>query len=95
MMSWIVVGAIILAIALGYKTRINIGLFAIAFAYLIGCFAMGMSPKEVINLWPLKIFFIIFSASLFYSFAIINGTLNWAMQYFKCKLTNLYGITMC
>ncbi len=76
MMSLIVVGAIVLAIALGYKTRINIGLFAIAFAYLIGCFGMGLSPKEVINLWPLKIFFIIFSVSLFYSFAIINGTLE-------------------
>lgn len=76
MMSLIVVGAIVLAIALGYRTRINIGLFAIAFAYLIGCFGMGLSPKEVISLWPLKIFFIIFSVSLFYSFAIINGTLE-------------------
>lgn len=76
MMSLVVVGAIVLAIVLGYKTRINIGLFAIAFAYLIGCFGMGLSPKEVIGFWPLKIFFIIFSVSLFYSFAIINGTLE-------------------
>ena len=76
MMSLLVVGAIVVSIALGYKTRINIGFFAIAFAYLIGCFALGMSPKQVINLWPLKIFFIIFSVSLFYSFAIINGTLE-------------------
>ena len=47
MMSLIVVGAIVLAIALGYKTRINIGLFAIAFAYLIGCFGCGWlaSPR--------------------------------------------------
>lgn len=76
MMSIIVVAAIVVAVALGYKTKINIGLFAIAFAYLIGCFGMGLSPSDVINMWPLKIFFIIFSVCLFYSFATVNGTLE-------------------
>ncbi|MCJ0973991.1 SLC13 family permease [Pseudomonas sp. PS1] len=76
MMSLLVVAAIVAAVALGYRTKINIGLFAIAFAYLIGCFAMGLSPSEVIGMWPLKIFFIIFSVCLFYSFATVNGTLE-------------------
>lgn len=76
MMSIIVVAAIVVAVALGYKTKINIGLFAIAFAYLIGCFGMGLSPSDVIGMWPLKIFFIIFSVCLFYSFATVNGTLE-------------------
>lgn len=76
MMSLLVVAAIVAAVALGYRTKINIGLFAIAFAYLIGCFAMGLSPSEIIGMWPLKIFFIIFSVCLFYSFATVNGTLE-------------------
>ena len=76
MMSLLVIAAIVISIALGYKTKINIGLFAIAFAYLIGCFAMGLSPSDVIMMWPLKMFFIIFSVCLFYSFAIVNGTLE-------------------
>ena len=76
MMSMLVVAAIVAAVALGYTTKINIGLFAIAFAYLIGCFGMGLSPSEVIGMWPLKIFFIIFSVCLFYSFATVNGTLE-------------------
>ena len=76
MMSMLVVAAIVAAVALGYKTKINIGLFAIAFAYLIGCFGMGLSPSEVIGMWPLKIFFVIFSVCLFYSFATVNGTLE-------------------
>jgi di/tricarboxylate transporter len=75
-MSLIVICSIVVAIALGYTTRLNIGLFAIAFAYLIGCFAMGLSPGEVIAMWPLKIFFVIFSVCLFYSFATVNGTLE-------------------
>lgn len=75
-MSLLVVSAIILAIALGYITRVNIGLFAIAFAYLIGAFAMDMRPGDIIGLWPLRIFFVIFAVCLFYSFAMINGTLE-------------------
>ncbi len=87
MMSLLVVGAIIVSIILGYRTRINIGLFAIAFAYLIGCFGLGLSPKEVIAMWPLKIFFIIFSVCLFYSFAIVNGTLEKLAEHlmYRCR----------
>lgn len=87
MMSLLVVAAIVVAVALGYKTKINIGLFAIAFAYLIGCFGMGLSPSEVISLWPLKIFFIIFSVCLFYSFATVNGTLEKLAEHliYQCR----------
>lgn len=76
MTSLIIIAAIVAAIVLGYKTKINIGLFAIAFAYIIGSFVLGLSPSEVISMWPLKMFFIIFSVCLFYSFAIVNGTLE-------------------
>ncbi len=87
MMSLLVVAAIVVAVALGYKTKINIGLFAITFAYLIGCFGMGLSPSEVISLWPLKIFFIIFSVCLFYSFATVNGTLEKLAEHliYQCR----------
>ncbi|HIZ49912.1 MAG TPA: SLC13 family permease [Candidatus Pseudomonas excrementavium] len=87
MTSFIVVAAIVAAIALGYKTRINIGLFAIAFAYLIGCFVMDLSPSEVIGMWPLKMFFIIFAVCLFYSFAIVNGTLEKLSEHllYRCR----------
>ncbi|MDH2434684.1 SLC13 family permease [Pokkaliibacter sp. MBI-7] len=87
MMSLIVVAAIVLAIVLGYRTRINIGLYAIAFSYLIGCFVMGLKPDEIIKMWPLKIFFIIFSVSLFYSFATINGTLERLAEHlmYRCR----------
>lgn len=87
MMSLLVVAAIVVAVAFGYKTKINIGLFAIAFAYLIGCFGMGLSPSEVISMWPLKIFFIIFAVCLFYSFATVNGTLEKLAEHliYRCR----------
>ena len=39
MMSAVIVASIAIAVILGYKTKINTGLFCFAFAYIIGCFA--------------------------------------------------------
>lgn len=76
MISVYVIAAILLAIALGYKSKINTGFFAIAFAYLLGCFVLNLKPAEVIRMWPMGIFFVIAMVSLFYNFALINGTLE-------------------
>ncbi|MDR0440214.1 MAG: SLC13 family permease [Candidatus Accumulibacter sp.] len=76
MMSLIVVGAIALSIALGYRTKVNTGFFAIAFAYIIGCFVLDIKASDVVKMWPISIFFVIFSVSLFYNFALVNGTLE-------------------
>ena len=76
MLSAAIIFAIALAIFLGYKTKINTGLFCIVFAYIIGCFVMGLKPKQVIGYWPTSTMFVILSVSLFYNFAAINGTLE-------------------
>lgn len=76
MLSAVIVGSIALAVVLGYKTKINTGLFCIVFAYLIGCFALGLKTKELIGFWPTSTMFVILSVSLFYNFAAVNGTLE-------------------
>ena len=76
MLSVAIILAIALAIFLGYNTKINTGLFCIVFAYIIGCFVMGLKPKQVIGYWPTSTMFVILSVSLFYNFAAINGTLE-------------------
>lgn len=87
MISILIIGAIALAVAIGYKTNHNTGLFAIVFAYVIGCFFMGMKPKEVIGSWPVSTMFVIFSVSLFYNFALVNGTLEKTARYllYTCR----------
>ncbi len=57
------------------------------FAYLIGCFALGMKTKEVIAGWPVSTMFVIFSVSLFYNFALVNGTLEKTARYllYACR----------
>lgn len=86
-MTALMLMALALSISLGYKTKINIGFFTIAFAYLIGCFGMGLKPSEVIELWPVKIFFIILSVTLFYNFALANGALEKLASHllYKCR----------
>lgn len=76
MISLIIGIALVLSIVIGRKAKINIGLLAISFAYIIGCFILKISPSKVIALWPMSIFFVILAISLFFSFAIVNGTLG-------------------
>ena len=76
MLGILIVAAIVLAVYLGYKTKINTGFFCIVFAYLIGCFAVGLKTKDVIGMWPTSTMFVIISVSLFYNFAALNGTLE-------------------
>lgn len=81
MISLIVVLTIIISIALGYKLKINTGFFAMGFAYIIGCFILDLKPAQVIAMWPVRIFYTIFAVSLFYNFAMVNGTLEKLSQH--------------
>lgn len=87
MLSILIIAAIAISVAIGYKTKFNTGLFAIVFAYVIGCFALGMKPKAVISEWPVSTMFVIFSVSLFYNFALVNGTLEKTARYllYACR----------
>ena len=68
--------SLVVAIVIGTKLKINIGLIAIVFAYIFGVFFMGESVGVVIDLWPVRLFFQLFTITLFYAFAIQNGTLE-------------------
>lgn len=81
MANILILCAIILAIALGYRTKINTGFFGIVFAYIIGTFYLGIKPGDIIKMWPISIFFVILVISLFYNFAMTNGTLEKLAQH--------------
>ena len=81
MLSAVIIISIAVAVAIGYKTGFNTGILAIVFAYIIGCFGLGMSTKAVIAEWPVSTMFVIMSVSLFYNFALVNGTLEKTARY--------------
>ncbi len=74
--SILIILAIIISIYLGEKLDINTGLVALALAYLIGCFVLGMSINELLATFPTKLFLVIFTLALFFNFAVVNGTLE-------------------
>lgn len=71
-----VIAAIVVAIALGFVFKINVGLLAIVFSYVIGAFFMGLKTKDIILMWPTNLFWMILTITFFYGFAMSNGTLS-------------------
>lgn len=70
-------GLIVAAVIIfGTVTKTNIGLWAIFAAYVLGSFVLGINPSLIINMWPTKLFLMLFAVTFFYSFAILNGSLE-------------------
>ena len=65
MLSALIIAAIALSVAIGYKTKFNTGFFAIVFAYLFGCCAWGINTNVVLAGGRVRTIFVIFYVSLF------------------------------
>src|SRR5699024_258115 len=76
MESVLILLAIIFAVYLGNKFSVNTGVLALGFAYLIGAFVVGMTPGDILGMFPTKLFMVIFGLSMFFNFAVVNGTLD-------------------
>jgi len=77
MIILLVCGIIVVAvIVFGTITRTNIGLWAIFAAYVLGAFVLGLKPSTVLGMWPTRLFLMLFAVTFFYSFALLNGSLE-------------------
>ncbi len=68
--------AIISVILVGYFTKTNIGLWAITASYVLGVFVLDLNPRDIVALWPIKIFLMLFSVTFFYGYSVLNGSLE-------------------
>jgi di/tricarboxylate transporter len=68
--------ALILAIVLSIVTRINVGLVAIAFAWLIGVYLAGLGAGGVVEGFPASLFLTLAGVTLLFAAAEVNGTLE-------------------
>jgi len=75
-LSLIIILSIFVAVAVGYKLKLNVGVISIALSYIFGVFCLGMKPGAIIALWPTGLFFFIMMSSFFYGLAVTNGTLG-------------------
>jgi len=71
------ISALVLIIILGsIRSDLNIGIFALAFAYGIGFFLKGMSSSEISLLFPSDLFLMLVGITLMSYISLLNGTLE-------------------
>jgi di/tricarboxylate transporter len=70
------VAALVLAIVLSCFTRINVGVFAVALAWIVGVYIGGIPVQTVINGFPTPLFLTLAGVTLLFTIAQCNGTLD-------------------
>ena len=68
--------ALLAAIALSMATKLNVGVAAIAFAWLIGSFVAGLKAEELAAGFPSSLFLTLTGVTLLFALAETNGTLD-------------------
>lgn len=68
--------ALLLAIVLSMVSRLNVGLIALALAWLIGVYLAGMKPEAVMAGFPATLFLTLTGVTLLFACAETNGTLE-------------------
>ncbi len=69
--------ALLFAIILSMVSRLNIGLVAIALAWIVGVFIAGMKAEAVMAGFPATLFLTLTGVTLLFACAETNGTLEW------------------
>lgn len=67
--------ALVVAIALSMTSRINVGLLAIAMAWIVGVYVTGLKPDVVMGGFPISLFLTLTGVTLLFGIADTNGTL--------------------
>lgn len=75
-LAWISVGALALAIVLSCVTSINVGVFAIALAWIVGVYVAKMPIAAVMGGFPVQLFLTLAGVTLLFTMAQCNGTLD-------------------
>ncbi len=68
--------ALLVAIALSMASKLNVGVLAMAFAWLIGTYAAGFRPEQVAAGFPSSLFLTLAGVTLLFALAECNGTLE-------------------
>ena len=68
--------ALLVAITLSMATRLNVGVLAMAFAWLIGTYVAGMRVEQVAAGFPSSLFLTLTGVTLLFALAESNGTLE-------------------
>lgn len=68
--------ALIIAVIISIKFSVNVGIVTYALAFLVGGFGLGLSANTIVGYFPVSLFFQLMVITLFYGFAVSNGTMQ-------------------
>ena len=68
--------SVVISVIINAKKKINIGITSAVFAYLIGCWIMGLKPAKVMSFTPTNILFQLGVIAMLFSFPKQNGSMD-------------------
>jgi di/tricarboxylate transporter len=75
-LAWISLGALIIAITLSMVTSVNVGVVAMAMAWIVGVYLGGMPVAKVVANFPIDLLINLVGITLLFGMANNNGTLG-------------------
>ena len=75
-LAWLSLGALFVAIVVSCFTRLNPGVLAVAFAWIVGVYLGGMRVDDVVAGFPIQLFLTLAGVTLLFTQAQLNGTLD-------------------
>jgi di/tricarboxylate transporter len=75
-LAWLSLGALLTAIIVSCFSRLNVGVLAVAFAWVVGVYFGGMPLGEVVDGFPVQLFLTLAGVTLMFTQAQLNGTLD-------------------
>ena len=76
MIAWLSLGALVVAMIVSCTTRLNVGVLAVALAWIVGVYVGGMPLNEVVSGFPTQLFLTLAGVTLLFTQAQLNGTLD-------------------
>jgi di/tricarboxylate transporter len=75
-LAWLSLVALVVAMIVSCVTELNVGVLALALAWLVGVYAGGMSLNDVLSGFPVQLFLTLAGVTLLFTQAQLNGTLD-------------------
>ena len=76
MLAWLSLGALVVAMIVSCTTQLNVGVLALALAWIVGVYFGGMALNDVIGGFPVQLFLTLAGVTLLFTQAQLNGTLD-------------------
>jgi di/tricarboxylate transporter len=75
-LAWLSLGALVVAMIVSCTTTMNVGVLALALAWIVGVYLGGMSLGDVLSGFPVQLFLTLTGVTLLFTQAQLNGTLD-------------------